>query len=259
MTHRERVAETWARAFREGEPYRLAFDRRAFDRAHGRSSVACLLRRSLPSSARVLEPGCGSGIHGLVLAAGGRRVVALDYADGALAAAGTHAGLVRAWYPRIRHDRVRGDAECLPFAEGVFDAVFNEGVVEHWLELEARLGVLREMVRVTRVGGRVIVVVPNGTHPFWARWERDRYPGHFGPTVPPLTRYDIDRLARELGEVGLEVVERGGLNPFGSLNVWPRRPGLGRVLGLLDRFAPRPRRFSERWGFNLYVVGERHR
>ncbi|MBM4043628.1 MAG: methyltransferase domain-containing protein [Planctomycetes bacterium] len=45
----------------------------------------------------------------------------------------------------------------LPFADGAFDVVFNEGVIEH-LDYEAAV---REMVRVTKPGGKVVIGVPN--------------------------------------------------------------------------------------------------
>jgi SAM-dependent methyltransferase len=63
--------------------------------------------------------------------------------------------------------RVRGVAvapgEALPFPDQSFDVVFNHEVLEHVTD-DAR--VVAEMVRVCRVGGRVVTFCPNRWYPF---------------------------------------------------------------------------------------------
>jgi ubiquinone/menaquinone biosynthesis C-methylase UbiE len=53
---------------------------------------------------------------------------------------------------------ILGDIFNLPFKNGVFDVVFNEGVIEHFQNYEDSM---KEMVRVTKTLGKVIVGVPN--------------------------------------------------------------------------------------------------
>jgi len=51
-----------------------------------------------------------------------------------------------------------GDAERLPFRDGSFDAVWSSGSIEYWPDPVATL---RELRRVVRPGGPVLVVGPN--------------------------------------------------------------------------------------------------
>lgn len=51
-----------------------------------------------------------------------------------------------------------GDAECLPFANGVFDFVTNIGSLEHYLHPEASVA---EMARVLKADGLALILVPN--------------------------------------------------------------------------------------------------
>src|SRR5262249_49484871 len=53
---------------------------------------------------------------------------------------------------------VRGDGHALPFADGAFGGVRADRVVQHLAEPERALD---ELVRVTRPGGRVVVVDPD--------------------------------------------------------------------------------------------------
>jgi SAM-dependent methyltransferase len=83
--------------------------------------------------------------------------------------------------------------EHLPFADHAFDVVLSNEVIEHVADdaLSAR-----EMVRVLRTGGRIVLFCPNRWYPveqhgvFW----RGRY--HFGNV--PLVNYLPDRLRNRL-------------------------------------------------------------
>ena len=56
------------------------------------------------------------------------------------------------------------DGEALPFAAGAFDAVISTYALEHCVE---PVRFLREMVRVARGGGRIILLGPAWDFPFW--------------------------------------------------------------------------------------------
>ncbi len=64
-------------------------------------------------------------------------------------------------------ERVKGvvvaPGEALPFADESFDVVFNHEVLEHVTD---DVRVVAEMVRVCRVGGRVVTFCPNRWYPF---------------------------------------------------------------------------------------------
>jgi ubiquinone/menaquinone biosynthesis C-methylase UbiE len=55
------------------------------------------------------------------------------------------------------------DMFSLPYADGCFDVVFNEGGIEHFplSERPNYEDAIHELIRVTRPGGKVIVAVPN--------------------------------------------------------------------------------------------------
>ncbi len=85
---------------------------------------------------------------------------------------------------RLQAGRVRGVdglvaavAERLPFADGAFDVVFSNEVLEH---VEDDRAACREIARVLRPGGRAVIFVPNRLYPFETHgiYWRGRY--HFG-------------------------------------------------------------------------------
>lgn len=92
---------------------------------------------------RVLDLAAGTAVSTVELAASGAWCVAADFSVGMLSAG--------AGRPV---PKVAGDATRLPFADGVFDAVTISfglrNVVDH-------VAGLREMARVTRPGGRLVV------------------------------------------------------------------------------------------------------
>lgn len=92
---------------------------------------------------RVLDLAAGTAVSTVELASSGAWCVAADFSVGMLAA-----GAARTV------PKVAGDATRLPFADGVFDAVTISfglrNVVDH-------VAGLREMARVTRPGGRLVV------------------------------------------------------------------------------------------------------
>ena len=87
----------------------------------------------------VLETGCGNGSTLHPLLALGCRAVGIDIAQEAVRMAG----------PR---DAVAGDIRCLPFRDGVFDAVICRHVLGHLNEAGRSAGAA-ELLRVTRPGG----------------------------------------------------------------------------------------------------------
>ena len=96
-----------------------------------------------------LDLGGGAGDDALRRAsATGARATLLDN-SATMAAEARRRGLTRA---------VVGDAAALPFADGSFDAGSADRVFQHLAEPEAAL---RELVRVTRPGGRLVVVDPD--------------------------------------------------------------------------------------------------
>lgn len=95
-------------------------------------------------------------------------------------------------------ERVKGvvvaPGEALPFADESFDVVFNHEVLEHVTD---DVRVVAEMVRVCRVGGRVVTFCPNRWYPFETHgcYWRGRYSFGNKPFVNYLPGLLRNRLA----------------------------------------------------------------
>jgi ubiquinone/menaquinone biosynthesis C-methylase UbiE len=123
-----------------------------------------LLKRfiRMPKNKRlnILEVGCGSGIRTLALLRDFKKyplnAVLIDVSLNALLFAKKNAK-----ENKIKEvDFILADGFRLPFLEETFDIVWNEGVNEHF-QGKRRQKIFREMMRVCRKGGQVIVIVPN--------------------------------------------------------------------------------------------------
>ncbi len=131
------------------------------------STVAKVLGRPL-GGLRVLNVGCGTG--GFNVAA--ERAGAATWGIDANAEAIRICGLRRALGAGGRY-AVAG-AEALPFPDGAFDLVYCLSTLEHVRDVEAAV---REMMRVLRPSGALMLYAPNG----WAPYE-----SHYKIFWPPL-------------------------------------------------------------------------
>jgi ubiquinone/menaquinone biosynthesis C-methylase UbiE len=128
----------------------------------------------------VLDVGCGSGRFSQLAAARGARVTSLDIG----------VRLLQQTRARAGSRAVAADACMIPLASNSFDLVISSECIEHTLD---PLRALREIHRVTRPGGRLLVTVPNQVwhfavtfaavfklRPFegyenWVRWREVRH------------------------------------------------------------------------------------
>ena len=138
------------------------FDALALEYVHEReqqvsfvSQKRIVIQMLLGGRGRLLEVGCGPGIMLPDLLAMGFDVRAIDVSAEMIRRAEQR----MAGHPLARRCRLAvGDVERLEFGEGAFDAVLAMGVLEY---LPACDGALREMVRVLRPGGHLVLTVPN--------------------------------------------------------------------------------------------------
>jgi SAM-dependent methyltransferase len=109
------------------------------------------ISRRQPGS--VLEVGCGEGI-------------ALQFLP-ALNYVGVDLSLVRLRFASGRYPGdafIQGDAVALPFKSGMFDLVFCNGTLHH-LSAEQGFEMVKDMARVCRRGGAVVIMEPNAYNP----------------------------------------------------------------------------------------------
>ena len=94
---------------------------------------------------RVLEIGCGLGLHASLFAAAGARVVTMDLTP-------TAVNLARARFTqrKVAAGLARADGERLPFPNATFDQVWSWGVIHHSANTP---GVVAEVLRVLKPGG----------------------------------------------------------------------------------------------------------
>ncbi|UCD80001.1 MAG: class I SAM-dependent methyltransferase [Desulfobacterales bacterium] len=209
------------------------------------------------SGLRILEAGCGSGKFSASLANAGHKVVALDFAAESLRIVYEYRTRSENGGRDIRLQILQGDIQSLCIKDQSFDVVFNEGVVEHSLRARERIKSISEMKRVTRPGGVVGVAVPNGRHPFMKIWKMFGYPGYFDELVPAWYFYGASRLKHEMEAAGLIQVEVDGLDPYKSLNLWPRNRLFEVFAIACDKMLPRPKWLRQRWGIHLIAKGRR--
>jgi len=102
----------------------------------------------LPPGGRYLEIGCGCGV--------GARIIGKEFIPSDLYALDIDPAMLKAAQKKQkawRDDRLHlmaADAQCLPFPDGSFDAVFNYGIIHHLEEWQKGVS---EIARVLRQDG----------------------------------------------------------------------------------------------------------
>jgi demethylmenaquinone methyltransferase / 2-methoxy-6-polyprenyl-1,4-benzoquinol methylase len=166
-----------------------------------RTAVRDALR--LQPGERVLDLAAGTATSSAALARTGATVVGCDFSLGMLRVGkrAGHAGV----------ELVAGDALRLPFADASFDAT----TISFGLRNTADRGqALREMLRVTRPGGRLVVC--EFSHPTWA----------------PFRTVYVEYLMRALPAVATRVSSDPAAYSYlaESIRAWPRQAELARDL-----------------------------
>lgn len=151
---------------------------------------------------RVLDLAAGTGTSSEPFAADGVDVVPCDFSVGMLREG-----------KRRRPDLpfTAGDATRLPFADASFDAVTISFGLRNVVDTDAAL---REMLRVTRPGGRLVVT--EFSTPTWVPF-RTLYLEYLVRALPPLAR----AVSRE-PDAYVYLAD--------SIRAWPDQEGLGRLV-----------------------------
>jgi 2-polyprenyl-3-methyl-5-hydroxy-6-metoxy-1,4-benzoquinol methylase len=108
-----------------------------------------------PAGLSTCEVGCGSGTTSALLGGLGARVTLVDLSPKALATAREHFAAIG-----LAAGYCRQNGLSMGFKDGAFDVVWNGGVIEHFSD-DGKIALIREMWRVTRPGGLLLIAVPN--------------------------------------------------------------------------------------------------
>jgi len=212
-----------------------------------------LIRRYVPlEGRRVLDVGCGLGAYVANFARFTDEAYGMDVDP-----------------PRVREGRRRGvdrlllaAAETLPFADGSFDVIVLNEVIEHVRDDRATL---REALRVLRPGGSVVIYAPNRLYPFethgiylgkryifgnipLVNWLPGPVRNRFVPHARAYLHADIRRLTHRLPA---EIVVHGYVYP-GFDNIAGRSPTGARILRRLLYFLESTP--LNRFGLSHFVV-----
>ncbi|WP_231931818.1 demethylmenaquinone methyltransferase [Micromonospora echinospora] len=170
------------------------------DRGWRRATRAAL---ALEPGERVLDVGAGTGVSTEELARSGAYAVGADLSLGMLAAGRR----VRPEVPLLA-----GDALRLPFADATFDAVTISFALRNVSDPDAAL---RELARVTRPGGRLVVCEFST------------------PTNPAFRTVYLSYLMRSLPTVARSVSSNPDAYVYlaESIRAWPDQPALAARIG----------------------------
>lgn len=148
----------------------------------------------------LFDEALGEGLYAL-LASKAKSGVGLDLCFSTVQAA-------RGRYPAL--EAPQADVRLLPFADGAFDVIVSNSTLDH-LESKAHIIVaLRELHRVLRTGGQLLLSLDNPLNPFialrnalpFSLWQRmGVVPYYVGATLGPIP------LRRTLVQLGFEVLE----------------------------------------------------
>jgi SAM-dependent methyltransferase len=197
----------------------------------GQERRLAMIRRFMPlEGGRVLDIGCGLGAYVNRFGDFTEHAYGMDI-DMARVQKGAAAGV---------NGLCAGVGEAMPFASDSFDGVLLNEVIEH---VTSDRETLREALRVTRPGGRVVIFAPNRFYPFETHgvYLGKRYV--FGNI--PLVNYLPDPLrnrlvphARAYTRNGLESITEGLPGRWvewtviypGFDNIIARKPAIGEAL-----------------------------
>ena len=144
--HKIRSPEGSPEFFRESDQRALAAHRPF---AHPDFPVEAPYARLIPwnqiRGTRVLEIGCGLGLHASLFSKAGARITTID-----LTRRGTQLARRRLTLDHLPASVIQTDGERLPFANATFDRVWSWGVIHHSARTEA---IVAETLRVLKPGG----------------------------------------------------------------------------------------------------------
>ncbi|MHB2025443.1 MAG: class I SAM-dependent methyltransferase [Elusimicrobiota bacterium] len=219
----------------------------------------CFKRFVLQEDRNILEAGCGTGRFCYLFARDfpASKVLGLDASAHSIKLANSFKNLLSSNNLEFK----MGDIFKIDFPDNYFDVVFNEGVIEHFAlsqDLNYKAA-FREMVRVAKPGGKILVAVPNWycfPHVLYKLLKGKSYPYGYEKS---FTHRELIALGRENGLGQLELA--GWLPSYGVSRLGTRYFGLFKLLGkITDKIqtcvdACSGGWFTRKFGFEIVLRG----
>lgn len=165
---------------------------------------------------RVCEPGCGSAKFAIAYALHGSDIYAFDIDKTAVAYACRLRDALKAligqfeFYPTI----TEGNIFKIPQSwNDEFDLVFNEGVPQHFLD-ERREVCIKNMVRITKPGGMVVIIGNNGLNSH-EQWIDENFEFKYEGMPPKRKCFTPDELEELMRKAGLQSISCNPLHDMG--------------------------------------------
>ena len=102
----------------------------------------------------ILEAGCGTSESLILVSNSSKSVTGLDSSIEAIKI--SNCNFIKNGASKSKYNFVLGDILKMPLIDSSFDLVFNAGVIEHFDDPKP----IKEMIRVCRPRGRVVILVP---------------------------------------------------------------------------------------------------
>lgn len=123
----------------------------------------------------ILEAGCGTSESLVKIAKQAGKVVGLDFSNKSISL--SKVNFEKHKIPKEKYSLVLGDIQKMKFKDNSFDITFNAGVIEHFDDDKINNKPVKEMIRVTKKGGRVVILVPCVYSLFYIYYLASRIPG----------------------------------------------------------------------------------
>ncbi len=227
-----RDAEYLAGESRQWDEHALHYDyKRVRDARYSAAVEAAVAALQLRPGETILDAACGTGSTVRQYAGPGVSVTALDVSMRSLR-------ILKRSHSSVRY--VRGDLTALPFADASFDKVVCANAIQHVPDDERRRRCVRELARVVRPGGRVVVTAHQYSAPRRrAGWSKEGPAGSHSGEVRYLYRFGrAEFLALLAAELDVECVRGAGFPLPYRWKLSPVSRALERLLWRSERCAP---------------------
>ncbi len=181
---------------------------------------------------RVLEIGCGMGLHASLFAKAGARVTTMDLTQRA-----TRLAYRRFNLENIPATVIQSDGEKLPFPDHTFDRIWSWGVIHHSSHTEQ---IVKEAFRILKPGGLFQAMIYHRTSVrywliggiqhgllkgklFWMNLEEVNQTFTDGAIARHYTKHEIQDLLSDFKEIRCRILQEAGSDAFPKISPLLRR------------------------------------